>query len=92
VPENAFACALDREGTERSSLDFARWLEERRRAGRELWFMLGGPFGFGRAIAERADDTLSLGALTLPHELARIVLLEQLFRAHKILARETYHY
>jgi 23S rRNA (pseudouridine1915-N3)-methyltransferase len=92
VPERAFVCALDREGKQRPSTELARWLEDRRQAGRDLWFLVGGSFGLANSVLERADETLSLGALTLPHELARIVLLEQLFRAHKILANEPYHY
>ncbi len=51
--------------------------------------MIGGPFGLQ---LEHAEHRLSLGELTLPHQLARVVLLEQLYRAHKILAGEPYHY
>jgi 23S rRNA (pseudouridine1915-N3)-methyltransferase len=58
----------------------------------DLAFVVGGPFGLDRAVLERADSRLSFGPLTLPHQLARVVLLEQLFRAHKILAGEPYHY
>jgi 23S rRNA (pseudouridine1915-N3)-methyltransferase len=52
-------------------------------------FVVGGPFGIR---LERHDHRLSFGPLTLPHQLARVVLLEQLFRAHKILAGEPYHH
>jgi 23S rRNA (pseudouridine1915-N3)-methyltransferase len=58
----------------------------------DLCFVVGGPLGLDRPVVERADRRLALGAITLPHQLARVVLLEQLFRAHKILAREPYHY
>jgi 23S rRNA (pseudouridine1915-N3)-methyltransferase len=58
----------------------------------DLAFVVGGPFGLDQAVLERADRRLSFGPLTLPHQLARVVLLEQLFRAHKILAGEPYHY
>ena len=64
------------------------WLEERRREGRDVCFVIGGPQG----LELEADLRLSLGPMTLPHQLARVVLLEQLYRAHKILAREPYHY
>ena len=67
-------------------------LEERRAGGRDLCFVVGGPFGLVRAVLERAAERLSLGPITLPHQLARVVLLEQLFRAHKIVLGEPYHY
>jgi 23S rRNA (pseudouridine1915-N3)-methyltransferase len=91
IPGRAFVCALDRSGRESSSEALARFVEERRHEGRELWFVVGGPLGLGRRVLDRADHRLSLGPATLPHQLARVVLLEQLFRAHKILAGEPYH-
>jgi 23S rRNA (pseudouridine1915-N3)-methyltransferase len=92
IPEVAFVCVLDREGTALSSTDLSAFLEERRLAGSDICFVIGGPFGLDPSISERADMRLSFGPITLPHELARVVLLEQLFRAHKILAGEKYHY
>jgi 23S rRNA (pseudouridine1915-N3)-methyltransferase len=92
LPVGAFACVLDRDGRQLSSRDFAGWLEERRRSRRDVCFVIGGPLGLAPAVKERADERLSFGTATLPHQLARVVLLEQLFRAHKILAREPYHY
>ena len=89
IPERAFVSLLDAGGKEYTSEDFARWLEERRQAGRDVCFVVGGPYG---TDLERCDHKLSLGAMTLPHQLARVVLLEQLFRAHKILANEPYHH
>jgi 23S rRNA (pseudouridine1915-N3)-methyltransferase len=89
VPERAFVSLLHREGEQPDSLQFARFLEDRRQSGRDLCFVIGGPFGLD---LEHVDHRLSLGELTLPHQLARVVLLEQLYRAHKILAREPYHY
>ncbi len=89
LPERAFVSLLHREGQTPDSLAFAAFLEERRRSGRDLCFVLGGPFGLD---LEGVDHRLSLGAITLPHQLARVVLLEQLYRGHKILAREPYHY
>ena len=92
IPERAYLCALDREGEQMSSEQLAKWLEKRRQEGRELWFAVGGAFGFDAEVLERADHRLSLGMGTLPHQLARVVLLEQLFRAHKIINGEPYHY
>ena len=88
VPDRAFSVLLAAEGRSFGSEDFAGWLEERRRDGRDLCFVIGGPKG----LELGADLRLSLGPMTLPHQLARVVLLEQLYRAHKILAREPYHY
>ncbi|MFL5846675.1 MAG: 23S rRNA (pseudouridine(1915)-N(3))-methyltransferase RlmH [Solirubrobacteraceae bacterium] len=90
VPERSFVSALDADGDTMDSLGFSRFLEERRQSGRDLCFVIGGPFG--HRGESRADHQLSLGPMTLPHQLARVVLLEQLFRAHKILAGEPYHY
>jgi 23S rRNA (pseudouridine1915-N3)-methyltransferase len=92
VPSEAALCALDREGRPVSSESLAALLAERRGAGRDLWLVVGGPFGLSGAVLERAVDRISLGAITLPHQLARVVLLEQLFRAHKIVLGQRYHY
>jgi 23S rRNA (pseudouridine1915-N3)-methyltransferase len=89
IPERSYVVLLDRAGTTHSSEGFARFLEERRQGGRDVCFVVGGPFG---TRLERHDHRLSFGPLTLPHQLARVVLLEQLFRAHKILAGEPYHH
>jgi 23S rRNA (pseudouridine1915-N3)-methyltransferase len=89
IPERSYVALLDAGGRTYSSEAFAAWLEERRQAGRDVCFVVGGPFG---TALERCDHRLSLGPMTLPHQLARVVLLEQLFRAHKILANEPYHH
>jgi 23S rRNA (pseudouridine1915-N3)-methyltransferase len=89
LPDRAFVSLLHRDGEKPDSLAFARFLEDRRRSGRDLCFVIGGPFGLD---LDHVDHRLSLGKITLPHQLARVVLLEQLYRAHKILAREPYHY
>jgi 23S rRNA (pseudouridine1915-N3)-methyltransferase len=90
VPRDAFVSLLASDGSSYDSLAFSRFLEERRTRGLDVVFVVGGPFG--APPLERVDHRLSLGAMTLPHQLARVVLLEQLYRAHKILAGEPYHY
>ena len=84
--------ALDEKGRALSSQAFARWIAARRDGGtRTLAFLVGGPDGHGAAALEAATLKLSLGAMTLPHGLARIVLAEQLYRAAAILAGHPYH-
>jgi 23S rRNA (pseudouridine1915-N3)-methyltransferase len=80
---------LSPQGKTFDSPGFSQWLEQRRHEARDLCFVIGGPKGLD---LDRCDTRLSLGPMTLPHQLARVVLLEQLYRAHKILAREPYHY
>ncbi|MGI8594343.1 MAG: 23S rRNA (pseudouridine(1915)-N(3))-methyltransferase RlmH [Solirubrobacteraceae bacterium] len=89
LPARAYLSLLAREGQAPDSVAFARFLEDRRQSGRDLCFVIGGPLGLD---LDGVDHRFSLGALTLPHQLARVVLLEQLYRAHKILAGEPYHY
>jgi 23S rRNA (pseudouridine1915-N3)-methyltransferase len=91
LPDRAFVSVLDPEGEQMDSLRFSRFLEERRQSGRDLCFVIGGPFGLDVELS-RVDQRLSLGEMTLPHQLARVVLLEQLYRGHKIIAGEPYHY
>jgi 23S rRNA (pseudouridine1915-N3)-methyltransferase len=89
IPARAFVSLLDRAGEQFDSPSFSRFLEARRQAGRDVCFVIGGHLGLDLAAV---DHRFSLGPLTLPHQLARVVLLEQLYRAHKILAGEPYHY
>ena len=89
VPPRSYVSLLDDRGTAYDSEAFARWVEARRQGGRDVCFVVGGPFG---TELGHCDHRLSLGPMTLPHQLARVVLLEQLFRAHKILAGEPYHH
>ena len=88
IPERSYKVLLASDGRSLDSVRFSEWLEERRQDGRDLCFVIGGP----RGLELEADMRLSLGPMTLPHQLARVVLLEQLYRGHKILAREPYHY
>src|SRR5918999_4139921 len=88
IPQRSYKVLLASDGRTLDSVGFSDWLEERRQDGRDLCFVIGG----ARGLELEADMRLSLGPMTLPHQLARVVLLEQLYRGHKILAREPYHY
>ena len=85
-----FVSVLHSGGKSFSSPAFAAFLERRRQSGRDLCFVVGGAYGLEELGA--AEHRFSLGPLTLPHQLARVVLLEQLYRGHKILAGEPYHH
>ncbi len=89
IPDRSYVVLLSAEGKSYDSVEFSRWLEDRRQSGRDLCFVIGGPYG---TELERVDHRLSFGPMTLPYQLARVVLLEQLYRAHKILAGEPYHH
>jgi 23S rRNA (pseudouridine1915-N3)-methyltransferase len=89
IPKRSHVTLLTAAGDQYDSVEFARVLEERRRSGMDWCFVIGGPFGLQ---LDNPDSRLSLGPMTMPHQLARVVLLEQLYRAHKIIAREPYHY
>jgi 23S rRNA (pseudouridine1915-N3)-methyltransferase len=91
IPARSHVIALDRGGRTMSSKAWASWLSERRIDALDLCFLIGGPEGLSAGTMGLADERVSLGPQTLAHQLARVVLLEQLFRASKILAGEPYH-
>ena len=91
LPQGAWLVALAASGTCRSSEGFAGWLQQRRLAARPVVFMVGGAFGLGSTVRRRCTEAVSLSPLTLPHDLALVVLLEQLYRAVTILEEHPYH-
>jgi 23S rRNA (pseudouridine1915-N3)-methyltransferase len=86
-----YVVALDEHGKSRTTLELARWLGERLQEGRNLSFLIGGPDGLGPQILARATWKWSLSALTFPHAMVRVVLAEQLYRAHSVLHNHPYH-
>ena len=91
LPKNAHVVALDGRGKPYSSEQLAQRLEHWRGLGRDPAFLIGGPEGHAAEVIARADETWSLGPLTLPHMLVRLVLAEQLYRATTLLAGHPYH-
>jgi 23S rRNA (pseudouridine1915-N3)-methyltransferase len=91
LPQRARVVALAREGTGWTSTDLARRLERWETDGRPLAFLIGGSTGLDPDLVAKADARWSLGPLTLPHELARVVVAEQLYRAGTIRRGEPYH-
>ena len=91
IPRGSTVVALSRAGLEYDSIGFARRLEKWQHEGRELTFVIGGAHGLDDSVIGKSSHSLSLSAMTLPHELARLVLLEQLYRGFTILKGEPYH-
>jgi 23S rRNA (pseudouridine1915-N3)-methyltransferase len=84
--------ACDESGSLMTSAEFANWLQERReRAERDVAFLLGGAYGLSDAVRGQARTALAFGRWTLPHEMARLVLAEQMYRAGTIVRGEPYH-
>jgi 23S rRNA (pseudouridine1915-N3)-methyltransferase len=90
-PRLPVVAALDVEGAALATQEFTAWLRRGIERG-GVGFVIGGSLGLAADVTRRADERLSLSALTLPHQLVRVVLLEQLFRAAKILRGEPYHH
>src|SRR5689334_19054913 len=91
VPPAAHIVSCERDGRGMSSEEFAQWVQRRREDARDLAFVIGGALGLGDAIQRVTATKLSLAPWTLPHELARLVLAEQLYRAGTIVRGEPYH-
>jgi len=89
--DGATIVACDERGRTMSSASFAAFVQEARERARDIAFVIGGAFGLAESLTERAQTTLALAPWTLPHELARLVLAEQLYRAGTIVKREPYH-
>ena len=86
-----YVVALDEHGKSRTTLELAKWLGERLQDGQNLSFLIGGPDGLGPVILKRAAWKWSLSALTFPHAMVRVMLAEQLYRAHSVLHNHPYH-
>jgi 23S rRNA (pseudouridine1915-N3)-methyltransferase len=91
IPKNARVFCLTRNGPSETSEAFADRLATWKTDGRDVALVVGGAFGLDDGLREEAEATLGLSPMTLPHELARAVLLEQLYRADTILRGEPYH-
>lgn len=92
LDERSHVVLLAIDGKERSSESLAKRIDELALSGEsDIAFVIGGSCGVSKDVRSRADETLSFGPITLPHNLARVVLLEQLYRAQKISRGEPYH-
>lgn len=83
---------LDEHGREQRSVEFAKWLEQKQATARRLVFIVGGPYGFSKAVYGRANEQLSLSKMTFSHQMIRLVFTEQVYRACTIIRGEPYHH
>ena len=86
-----YLVALDEHGKSLTTLQLAKWLGERQQDGRNLTFVIGGPDGHGAGVLAKANLRWSLSPLTFPHAMVRVILAEQLYRAHSVLQNHPYH-
>ncbi len=91
IADNAFVAALCIEGKQFSSEDMANLLKTNQQTGKPVVFIIGGSYGLSERVKKRADVRLSMSRMTFPHRLARIMLLEQIYRGFTINAGKTYH-
>jgi len=92
LPARAFAAALDEHGENLSSQEFADLVKNLINSGRDLALIIGGAYGLDEQVRARADRVLALSRLTFSHELARLILAEQIFRVLSIIRRTPYHH
>ncbi len=93
IPDGAFVIALDQGGKHLSSENFADLMNEHMLRSTPQWtFLIGGPYGLSDELRKRANLVLSLSAMTLTHQMARLLLLEQLYRCCTIIRNEPYHH
>ena len=83
---------LDEHGKEFRSIEFADYVQKRMSSGRDVVFVVGGPYGFSEAVYQRANGKISLSKMTFPHQMVRLFFVEQLYRAMTILRGEPYHH
>ncbi len=93
APDRGFLVALDERGREFTSHEFAQFINDHLETGvREMVFIIGGAMGLDESITEQADRIVAMSRWTITHEMARLVLLEQLYRAFTIIKGKKYHY
>lgn len=83
---------LDEHGREYRSIEYAQWIQKKMAAGRDVIFIVGGPYGFSPAVYERANGKISLSKMTFSHQMIRLFFTEQIYRAMTILRGEPYHH
>ena len=92
IDDSEFVAILDDKGDSFTSRQFAKWLERRQTASRNITFVVGGAYGFSNEVYDRADSRISLSKMTFSHQIVRAIFAEQLYRAFTIIAGLPYHH
>lgn len=92
VGPTAFVMLLDEHGKEYRSIEFADYMQKRMSAGQDMYFVVGGPYGFSPEVYARANGKISLSQMTFSHQMIRLIFVEQIYRAMTILRGEPYHH
>ena len=92
ITPNADLVLLDEHGKEYRSIEFADYLQKRMSSGRDVVFVVGGPYGFSDSVYQRANGKISLSKMTFSHQMVRLFFVEQIYRAMTILRGEPYHH
>ncbi len=92
IAANADLILLDERGKEYRSIEFAEYLQKKMLSGRDVVFVVGGPYGFSEAVYQRANGKISLSKMTFSHQMVRLFFVEQIYRAMTILRGEPYHH
>jgi 23S rRNA (pseudouridine1915-N3)-methyltransferase len=92
ISKTDFMVLLDENGKEFNSVDFSKYIQKRMNTGLDICFVIGGPFGFSKAIYERANSKIAVSQLTFSHQMIRLFFVEQLYRSFSILKGEKYHH
>ena len=91
IKDNDYVITLEIEGNSLSSLEFAKKIDNNFNSNKNLTFVIGGSYGLDDVVKKRSDYKLSFSKFTFPHQLFRVILLEQIYRAYKINHNENYH-
>ena len=92
VGTSATVILLDEHGEQYRSVDFAAYVQKQMSAGRDVIFVVGGPYGFSKEVYDRANGLISLSKMTFSHQMIRLLFVEQLYRACTIIKHEPYHH
>ena len=91
IKDNDYVVTLEIEGNSLTSLEFAKKIDNNFNSNKNLTFVIGGSYGLDESVKSRSDYKLSFSKFTFPHQLFRVILLEQIYRAYKINHNENYH-